>query len=163
MKNRSSLRGQAIIESMVAISVLVMGFMGMFSLLNQSFGLSRVISDNYTATYLASEGVEIVRNLLDANTIRGVAPWNRDVGAGEWELDWQSGGLTPNGNRTFTFDDAQKTYSYGAGSATPFRRLIRITQVSADQVRVESIVSWTTRGGGAFTVALEDHFFNWRP
>lgn len=163
MKRHTTRRGQAIIESIVAISVLIMGFMGMFSLLNQSLGLSRVISDNYTGTYLASEGIEIVRNMLDANTIREASPWNSGVGAGEWELDWTSGSLAGNGSRTLAFNPNERTYSYSGSVATPFRRKIRITQISANQIKVESIVDWTTRGGGAFTIVLEDHFFNWRP
>src|SRR5688572_13216996 len=66
--------GQTIVEAMVAVSLLVVGFLGMITLINRSIGLNRVVSDNYTATYLAAEGIEVVKNLLDRNFIAG-SPW----------------------------------------------------------------------------------------
>ena len=50
---------------MVAITVLTVGFLGISSLLSQSLALNRVTTNEITATYLASEGIEIAKNLID--------------------------------------------------------------------------------------------------
>ena len=57
--------GQSLIEVMVAVTALTVSFLGISSLLSQSLALNRVISNEATATYLASEGIEIAKNLID--------------------------------------------------------------------------------------------------
>ncbi len=66
--------GQTIIEAILAISVLTFGLLSVLSLLNRSLSLNRVIADNYRATYLAAEGIEIARNLVDYNVNFGEDP-----------------------------------------------------------------------------------------
>ncbi len=167
----STRSGQALIESIVAVSILTVGFLGIFSLLSQSLSLNRVVSDNYTATYLAAEGVEVIKNLIDANTIRGQA-WNCGLTDGTYELSWDSlpasgacGGtaLQNNQNRFLSFDSATNLYSYAGSVATPFKRQVALTRVSGDELKVVSQVTWLGRGTGNFSVNLEDHFYHWRP
>ena len=176
--------GQIIVEAVVALSVLTFGFLGIMTLLSQSTSLSRTASDSYTATYLAAEGIEIVKNLLDANIIRG-----------KTENDWADGFKTrgrpaqafevqyddtrPNdfreiyGNRQYRFlrfDPVNRVYSYDGGTETLFRRNVGIffpgfadpSQVG-DEMRVTSRVWWTGRGGSEHSVQLDDIFYNWRP
>ncbi len=153
--------GQALVELMVAISVLVVGFLSITSLLSRSLALNRVIAENYTATYLASEGIEVVKNILDANII-AAQPWNNGFANGDYELDYRTTSLQLNQGRTLSFDPVSGYYTYGSATPTPFIRTINIDLVSADEVRVISTVSWISRGNANFAVKLEDHFFNWR-
>ena len=84
-------RGQAIIEVLVAVSMLTVGFLGVVTLLAKSLGLNRVVTESYTATYLAVEGVELVKNLIDANSIAGAGtPWNSGLTDGTYEADYAS-------------------------------------------------------------------------
>ena len=137
--------------------------LGILTLLGRSLGLNRVVADNYVSMYLASEGVEVVKNILDDNVIHGRG-WNEGFADGAYEVDFASEALAriQSSPRTLSFD-AGNHYGYGAGIATSFRRVIGIRLVGSDQIVVISTVSWETRGGGAFDIALEDHFFNWRP
>lgn len=57
--------GQSIIEMLVALSIVVVALLGILVLVNRSVGLSRVTNDQYTASYLAFEGIEIVKNMFD--------------------------------------------------------------------------------------------------
>ncbi len=155
-------RAQAIVEALVAVSALTVGFLGIFSLLSQSFALNRVVSNNYTANYLASEGIEVVKNILDANIINGRA-WDSGLGAGAYELSYDSRSLDPNQGRTLSFDPVTDLYSYSGSVATPFKRVITLTKVSNAELKVASEVSWNDRGGASFRVNLEDHFYKWRP
>ncbi len=170
-----------LIEAVVALSVLTIGFLGMFALLSESLGLNRVISDNYIATYLAGEGIEVVKNIIDRNTIlraSGVAiPWNNGLrGDGCYEVSYDTQSLPlplVSGDcnisaamasaHNLLFQPGQNLYSYSGSQPTNFKRLIRIQFVGADAVKVNSVVSWTTRGGGVFNIDVEDHFFNWAP
>lgn len=57
--------GQSIIEMLVATSAIVIAILGVLGLLQKSLGFNRVSADNYTATYLAAEGIELTKNLFD--------------------------------------------------------------------------------------------------
>lgn len=155
-------KGQALIETLIAISVLAIGFMGVIGLLSRSLGLNRVVADNYTATYLAAEGLEVVKNILDSNTLAG--NWDRGINSGDFEVEYGSIRLESNQNRFLVFDPGTRLYSYNGPQEeqTPFRRKITIAFAGQDEVKVNSLVSWTTRGGGTFEVDVEDHFFDWR-
>lgn len=66
------------IEAMVAAVVGVVGILGVVGLLTDSLSKSNQISDRFIGTYLAAEGVEIVRSLIDENysNISGAPTWN---------------------------------------------------------------------------------------
>lgn len=158
--NKLSARGQFLVEAIVAISVITVGLLGMLVLLSTSIGLQRVIVDSYTGSYLASEGVEVVKAITDENIIQG-RPWNAGLASGMYEVEYNSPVLLANLNRQLTFLNG--VYSYNNfGAATPFRRVIEITLLSPDEIQVNSRVTWTTRAGGSFNVDAEDRFFNWR-
>jgi len=171
-------KGQALLESIVAISVLVVGLLATISLLNRSLGISRVVSDNLTATYLAAEGVEIVKNIIDTNgladrTWYDFGPCTSDTFgvtracAAQWK-DTELRFFDPAQSlylNTSPVDENLKIYSYenlSGSETTPFRRRIEVTLVNSVELKVNSKVFWTTRGGGSYMVDLEDHFFNWR-
>jgi type II secretory pathway pseudopilin PulG len=84
----SSRKGQTIIEAMVALSILMIGLMGVLTLLSRSFLLARVASDQAKATYLASEGIEIAKSLIDHDVYFGVT-----AGSGGETSGW-SGSLS---------------------------------------------------------------------
>lgn len=172
-RNRSQSRGgQLVVEAIVALSVLSMGLIGMIALLNRSLHLNRVIADNYIGSYLAAEGIEVVKNLVDANVIRKSADpgvsWLEGIPEGDLEVEHESAALLPSTDRQLRFDFATGLYSYSGSQPTTFIRKIRITYVvspvtgDTDEIRVRSLVTWRT-GSGQFRSELEDHFFNWRP
>lgn len=149
-------------EALVALTVILVGMLGVFALISQSLGLTRVVADRYVASNLAAEGVEIVKNIIDTNYLRN-QPWNTGLAPGDYEVDYQDSSLGPNLNRNLNFDSNTGLYSYRAGQPSRFQREIKISWSSdGQQVQVNSIVRWITRGGGNFDVNVEDHFFNWR-
>lgn len=163
--------GYLLIEAMVAMGVLTVAVLGIFALMSQSIKLTRVIDDQYVGTYLAAEGVELAKNLLDANVPPiGGGAWNANGfdASGCYALDIYTlslGGAVATGCPDaglvpLTFDGS--LYRYGAGTATPFTRSIRIEPIvnggPQEGVRVVSTVKWA---GGASSVALEDKFYAW--
>jgi len=154
--------GQLLIESMISISIVVVGLLGILGLLSRSTSLNRVVSNQFIGNYLAAEGIEITKNLIDANIIQH-KPWNEGFSNGSFEADYTNLSLAPNQNRFLLFDSANNLYSYQSGTQTVFTRTINIELIGSEEIKVNSIVRWRTRAGAQFEVNLEDHFFNWRP
>lgn len=162
-------RGQFLIEAMVAISIITIGLLGILTLLSNAISLNRVVSDEYTATYLASEGIEVVKSIVDFNIINsGSNAWNEGLGTcpTQCEVQYDSTAL-----RSFTglplkyFDDGVYAYNHigaGGNKDTIFFRTLSIELVGSDQINVNSKVSWVTRGGITFNTTLSDVFTNWR-
>ncbi|MDO8430215.1 MAG: prepilin-type N-terminal cleavage/methylation domain-containing protein [bacterium] len=165
-------KGQILIEALVAITVAGVGLLGVFSLLTQSLGLNKVVSDQFVASNLAMEGIELVKNLIDNNVLQGSGfrAWNEGncLTNGDHEIDinyeYELNSACGDDNRFLNFDPSTGIYSYGGTEqSTRFRRKIKIDVSRADEIQVNSIVTWTGRGGSASDINLEDHFFRWRP
>lgn len=153
--------GYILVEALIAITIVVVGLLGIFSLLSRSLSLNRVVADRFVAAYLAAEGIELVKNVIDNNILAG-RPWNAGVSSGAYEADFHDDALQPNQQRVLQFDPTG-AYGYREPIPTLIRRVIT-TLVSPDgnQITVGSRVNWVTRGGGKFTITLEEHLFNWR-
>ncbi|MDR3582453.1 MAG: hypothetical protein P4L67_04240, partial [Candidatus Pacebacteria bacterium] len=191
LSSLSSRRGQSIVEAMVALSVLMVGLMGVLTLLTRSLLLERVTADQAKATYLASEGIEVAKSLIDHDVYLGVA-----AGSGAESSGWA--GSLPGSCFTFSVGGANyydvdfKTYgcpqpaastpellyfatdpATGAGmyydaadrptgaTATNFSRVVRVARVSDNEIDVRSTVTWDTGVVTNQTLTLEDHFYNW--
>lgn len=150
-------------ESIIAISVITIGVVAMLSLVSRSLSLNRVIADRYIASNLAAEGLEIVKNFLSNNLLAG-DDWNSGFPTTqtEYEVDYENAALLSASDRFLRFDGT--TYQYGRGAQTTYKRRIIVEPLGSpiEEMRVNSIVTWTSRGGASFSVNVEDHFFNWR-
>jgi len=158
MKNQ---RGYLLIESVVAITLLVIGFLGMLALLSNSIALNRVVNDQFIANYLSMEGIEVVKNIIDGNIIQG-KPWNENINNGDFEVDYISSQLENNQERLISFDAANNKYNYQTGVPTAFKRKVSIEFIDPNEIKINSIVKWSGRGGGKFEINLENYFFNWK-
>lgn len=164
-------KGYLLIESMLAITVILVGLLGIFSLLSQSLSLNRVIADRYVASYLAGEGLEVVKNIIDNNVLAG-DPWNSGLSAGKYQFDYVADKVGidcgSSCDQGFYFDTNKKVYSYASGGQkTNFVRAVVLEPLIdknglVQAIKVNSIVNWPARGGGRFTINLEDHFYNYR-
>ena len=162
-------KGVVLVEVIVAISIVLTGIVATYTLATRAIGLNRVVAERHIATYLAAEGIEMVKNFIDSNVLAG-QPWNRGLSDGRYELDYSSANnmfslvLTGAIVRPLNYDPATGHYLFsGSFPATRFRRLITLANLGGgNELRVESRVDWETRGGATFAVDLENHFFNWR-
>jgi len=162
MKNN---KGQLIIEMMVAMSLLVIGLLGIFAVLSQSLGLNRVAANQYIGVNLAAEGIEVTKNILDINFVNG-DQWNlgfdRD---GDYAVEFNSSALIEDSqtiNAPLKFDEATNRYTYGTGENTNFKRTITIENTTPTEIKVTSRVYWEDRGNIDFEVEIEDRFRNWK-
>jgi len=123
--------GQILVEVMIAISITVISLIGFFGLLKSSFQLTRLASENYIATHLAVEGVEIVANKVQENYIESVTSgtsFNKNITQGRHEIDYQSTVINSTNEitqpRALKFDGA--FYQYTRGEDTKLYRVVDI-------------------------------------
>lgn len=154
-------KGQVLVEALVALSILTIGFLSAFALLGRSLSANRASAQSYTATYLAAEGIEVARNIVDGNGIQGIA-WNSGFADGDYEVEYNSFSMTRDRGRFLTYGTSTNTYGYDSSIQTPFKRTIKVVLVGSDEIKINSVVSWVGLGGGSFNVDLENHFMNWR-
>lgn len=157
--------GQMLIESIISISIAVVGLLGILTLLSRSISLNRNVTSNFVATYLAAEGIEVVKNIIDTSYVNNSNTWKPNlITDGDYRVAYDTATkslLSPSSDPLF-FNDLTGIYDYtNTGQATGFKRTIQITNISSDEIKVNAIVRWTDKGE-AREVILEDHFFNWR-
>jgi hypothetical protein len=162
MNKNKKTSGQLLIESLIGVSIVVVGLLGIVGLVSRSLSLNRVVSDQFTASFLSLEGIEIARNLIDSNIIEG-RPWNSGFENNNpsvlYEVDYKSGSLR-NYSGNYLRLNNEGFYGYDAGSNTPFRRKIAVEN-KGEEIAVNSIVEWSSRGG-EYEINNEHHFYNWR-
>jgi len=153
---------------MIALSMITVAFLGIATLLSQSFFLNRAATNETIASYLAAEGIEITKNIIDNDVYGNPLPetklaWGDCCATGNYTVEYDSTALSL-GNRGVPLKfDPTKGYQYNTGNTTPFSRMIRITLSTASEIDVQSVVTWSTGPLTNETVTDEDHFYDWHP
>jgi len=111
-KNKNQ-KGFTLIETFVAISVLVIVVLGPMSLLSRALQNSRQIAEEITASYLAQEGVEL---MIGQRNSAGRS-WSPDPGVFSCQLKWfdTDGYQCSNGNQTIFKREISSTEKAGGG------------------------------------------------
>ena len=162
-------KGFTFIELIITIFVLLIGVLAAFIAAQQPMRYTAFSISRLTATYLAQEGIEIVRNIRDENWLNGNGWANGLNGCSEVD---PGGGCQAdyNDGRSFTSYDGSflniendsGLYGYGAGSPTKFKRKITINPTGSDNAQVIVSVEWEEKGKG-FKVEARENLYNWAP
>lgn len=159
-------KGFSIIEVLVAISVILISFTAALNLINRSMAFHDLAYSRLVASYLAQEGIEIVRNIRDNNFIvnQPDRPWDYGLEPGEYRVQYDDLSLESYIEEPLNLDTTTGLYNYEPSSPTNvptrYTRKIVIEKISNNHIRVQSIVSWSNRGGN-FQIIVEDHLYNW--
>jgi prepilin-type N-terminal cleavage/methylation domain-containing protein len=159
-------KGFSIIEVLVAISVILVSFTAALNLINRSMAFHDLAYSRLVASYLAQEGIEIVRNIRDNNFILNQPdrPWDCGLEPGEYQVQYNDLSLKYYTGEPLNLDTTTGLYNYDPISSTNvptrYTRKIVIEKISDNHIRVQSIVSWSNRGGN-FQIIVEDHLYNW--
>jgi hypothetical protein len=165
---KSARSGQSLIEMMIALGMLTMAFLGIGALLSRSFFLNRVATDETIGSYLAAEGIEATKNIIDNDVYGTGLSWGLCCAVRDYSVTYQDGSLEPaRPNSYLQFDsnmnDPDAGYQYTTGPVTPFKRMIKITVSNSSEIDVQSIVTWSTGPITNETIVDEDHFYDWHP
>lgn len=174
----TSEKGFTLIETFVAISILTLSILAPMSLAAKSLSISYYVRDEVTASYLAQEAIETVRNVRDSNILNDLltgsgidqmygipsstgAPFTVDAhvsGANAMQL-CSATCLPVQSNGTFYgYDDGT-----GGWVPTRFTRTVTATYVDAQKndLRLVVVVSWQTGGFQVRSVTLAEDLYRW--
>lgn len=165
-------RGFSLIETLVAVAVMMMAVAGPLSIASQGLLSAQFARDQVIAFHLAREATELIRNRRDMNVIGGVdwldgmdvcmAPDVCRIDALSGTLDFTvcpTGGCDP-----LNIQRSEGVYAYSTGvnwDTSRFTRDISIVEYAADrEIAVTVDITWSTRVLQK-TLTITEHFFNW--
>ena len=175
-------RGFSLIETMIAISVLVLVITGPLTLAAQSLKAASAAKNNLIAANLAQEGIELIRLYRTNNILQGrgwmegllppgpaecqspangcyIDALNFDGSTQNFEIKNCSGGFYPNGCPLLKMN-ARNFYNYTSGNTTIFQRTIRLKKIDDDIVRINVTINWKGNTGGK-SLSVEEIILNW--
>ena len=134
-------RAFTLIESLIAISILLVGILSAFTLVTKALATAPVIQDRLLASFLAQEDIENIRHTRDSNFLKIL-----NTGSGNWLNGIQ---LNSTSTEPITLNH------------TSFVREIYVQHSSSsDHAKVDCRVSWKTKGH-QYSFTAEDHLYNW--
>lgn len=169
-------KGFTLIETFVAITILTIAIVAPMSLVARSLSISYYVRDEITASYLAQEGIEVVRNVRDSNLIDYLKNGDGvDQMAGipigtEFLVDSGLSSLDPFQNCSglcppISYNGEFYGYNDGIGNWVPtkFTRTVvaEYADDANDDLEVRVTVTWQTGGFQVRTVTLVEHIYRW--
>lgn len=171
-------KGFTLVETMVAISILMLGILGPLSIASSGLRNSLFAKDQVTAYYLAQEGIEYVRYVRDDNYLLERSNWlsglNDCIGAfgcaidtGEWfgsntSVTYQCLSTDCTNHDDLYKDSSTEYYTHQASgnTASPFSRIVIVEEILDEkEAKITSTVTWQS-GVGQKSITLTESVFN---
>lgn len=167
-------KGFTLIEVLVAMFIMVMGTLGVFGLIARTVAFNSSTNSQLVASYLSQEGLELARNIRDANFLK----IHKGVG-GIWtdgltgcstgcEIDYNDIMYNVSPTTSTEYGPFQNKllklnsgfYTYDAGTDTTFTRKITIDSSTAELLKVSVDVSWQDKGTTRHVLGATE-LYNW--
>lgn len=168
-------KGFTIIESLVAIAILVAVVTGAMSAVQTGISSYTYSKDQIIASYLAQEGFEQLKNLRDENALGGTT-WLSGITEVEEDPCYFGKACTvspfetteaiecsaPNACSYIRQDPVDGIYGYDVSwDLTPFRREIVLTSVNANEISVAVTIYWS-KGATSREFRVRENILNWQ-
>lgn len=164
-------KGFTLVETMVAISILMLAILGPLSIASSGLRNSIYARDQITAYYLAQEGIEYTRYVRDNNYLKNSSDWMEDLefcesanGCSLDTLDFMEdyGNYLPaTYSATPLKIDSDGRYTYNSGTATRYYRKIVVTpELNDERFDVSTTVTWTQGSIGTKSITLKETIYN---
>lgn len=159
MKNK----GFTLIEFSIAVFLISVAVVGSFAVLQQVILSNSLSSSKIVASYLAQEGIEIVRNIRDTQWLLygEDVNWNSIFAAcgSGCELDYDEENAPVAATGRYLKIGGNGFYNYESGTMTKFKRKVIIV-ISGDKYEVTVEVTWEERGR-THTITVREDLYNW--
>ena len=172
----NNVRGQGLIETIIAISVIVTGLIGAISLVNFTIRSTNTSENRLIALNLSWEAIEAAVNIRDTNYILGVsfdtllngggdmtAVFDFDETLNLWFVDFAPNDFNDSATVLHRMGGVYR-HAIGRtdqGQATIFKRLITLDTSVSDVITVTSVVQWNERGNIKEVSSVRD-LYDWR-
>lgn len=166
-------KGITLVEVIIATFILLVAIVGSYLAFSKILMATSASSDRLVAAYLAQEGIEIIRNIRDANWLKA-SNWKNILStcSDGCQVDYKTGtsddpvaSLPVYGSGTFLNIDSNGFYTYGSGTSTIFKRKITIVPgaapLDADELDVLVSVMWDDRGQ-LYKFDAKESLYNWK-
>jgi len=173
-------KGFTLLEVMIAISILTVGIGGSYILISQTLIMASESQNRLIASYLAQEGIELVKNIRDSNWLKmhkggeGVTSWSEGIGISypdpdcglvDCKIDYKGTALESCNGDCFLYlkqDGNEFYYCHdNSGEKTKFERKVKISLESSNKIKVEVIVEWKERGGITKDFKVVNYLYPW--
>lgn len=175
-------KGFTLIEVIAAILIILIGLLGVFSATQKIVSYIAFSNSKLTASYLAQEGLELVRNIRDNNWLSNDVPaplWDKwidntapdcsSLTSTGCEIDYDATNLVSYGTGTFLkIENGSGLYGYDIGSPTKFKRKITIKAIDNDVplngndiLEITVLVEWSERGE-YHSITARGNLYDWR-
>lgn len=178
-------KGFTIIETLVALTILIVGVTGAFTAASQAISNSTFAKDQVIAFYLAEEGVEMIKNVRDTNALQG-NQWLHGVSENPNDPCFFSQNSSDPGKSCYkdvTMDAFLTCSDVGACpvlnqnsvsgmyyyhdinttlTPTPFTREIHLARVSNTEVAVTVTITWQ-KGVVSRQFRARENIYDWHP
>ncbi|MEK7078247.1 MAG: prepilin-type N-terminal cleavage/methylation domain-containing protein [Patescibacteria group bacterium] len=171
-------QGFTLIEAIVAIGVISVGFVGALVILSKSASQAGFLRERIIASHLAAEGIEVIKNIRDTNWLV-----NRDWKAGLADtpnaiVSYNSGSVIIEADSSrwclsYGLDNGFYKYKHSYPCNTIFKRHIVLTTKTMEAypwetdpeklkyLEIQSIVTWQEKGQ-IKTIQVIDNLYNWK-
>jgi len=173
IRQKNKEEGFTMIETLVAISVLVVSIAAPMTLAAQSLASAFYARDQVTAFHLAQEAVEAIRVTRDGNVLRSVqgTPTNLLAGIPSIEgdpftVDTRDNSMELCSGTCDPLKNDGELYGYGLGAEwedTRFTRTVRALGIGdgINEIRVSVEVSWTTGSFQERSFTISENLYRW--
>lgn len=180
-KLHQHIQGFTLVETLIAISVLMIAITGPLTLAGRGLHATVVAKDQDSAFYLAQDAIEYIRWVRDTNKLRsagwlvGLENCTSAAGTTACYINSLAHVVSSCGAATcptaINYDSTNNYYTYSTGSGIQpsiFTRTVRITDVPCggsactDEKAVTVIVSWRDQGSIVRSVTVRENIFSWQ-
>lgn len=170
-RNKVFTRGMSLVESLVAITILLIVTSAVMTTAQGSLRATYASRDQITAFYLAQEANEYIRNTRDTNTLAD-DNWNRYLDECVGENCTIDSSETPDEGglavcidecENLRYDFVSNQYGYSFGDESQFRRYVTLEETGSnggDELRVITTVEWKV-GVRDREIVVESLIYNW--
>lgn len=160
---RQNSKAFTLIETLVSLMMISVALLGVYGAIAKYTQQTKQVKENYIASLLGQEGVEMVRNFRDTNWLAGAAfsanlPSAACSGeAGGWQADYSATSFATAYNGAYLYtDNTTGFYNYTGGTITPYKRQICVT-LDGSKLHVAVVVRWTSH-----STTIKEDLYDWK-
>lgn len=168
MIHKDTEKGFTLIETLVAITILLVSIGGPLTIAQKGISSAVFARDQITAFYLAQEAIEYIRATRDSNKLADAAGtptgWLAglsDCVDGVCTIDTKTDEIAACGiGGCSVLKHDGEFYTYSGGEDSTFTRSITIETISATEADIQVTINWQTASlTRAFTIS--EHILDW--